>query len=74
MTVSPLSSSEVSSSINSAGSTQVGFPSYDTLLNTARTVSDYELLVNSPDKAIIPAEQSVRYQLGNSLQLPKHSN
>jgi hypothetical protein len=71
---SPLSSSEVSSGTNSVGGTQVGFPSYDTLLNTARTVSDYELLVNSPDKAIIPAEQSIRYQLGNSLQLPKRSN
>jgi len=50
------------------------FLSYDNVFNTTQLVQDYELKNNSGDKMIIPAEQSVRYQLGNSPQLPKRSN
>jgi hypothetical protein len=50
------------------------FLNYDKIFNTSEIVNDYELKINSPDKMIIPAEQSIRYQLGNSAQLPKRSN
>jgi len=47
---------------------------YETIFNVTRTISNYELKVNSEDKSAIPAEQSIRYQLGTSPQLLKHSN
>jgi len=50
------------------------FLNYDNVFHTTQQVADYELKNSSDDKMIIPAEQSIRYQLGNSPQLPKRSN
>jgi hypothetical protein len=50
------------------------FSNFDKIFNTCEVVHNYELKISSPDKVVIPAEQSVRYQLGNSPQLLKRSN
>jgi hypothetical protein len=67
-------SGELSVHTSASLSSPQSFLNYENVFNTSQQVANYELKNSSEDKMIIPAEQSIRYQLGNSPQLTKRSN
>lgn len=43
-------------------------------MDVTNYIRTHEWQNSAGDKSVIPAEQSIRYQIGNNLQLPKRSN
>jgi hypothetical protein len=72
--VSNTQTSELSLKTSVGTDSSQSFLNFDNVFNVSQQVANYELKNSSADKMIIPAEQSIRYQLGNAPQLPKRSN
>jgi hypothetical protein len=65
---------ELSPKTSVRGDSTQSFLNFDNIFNVSQQVANYELKNASADMMIIPAEQSIRYQLGNLPRLPKRSN